>query len=150
MIVDISSCQPLDWHEFPTLPEADSAVIRKYMVGEIEVRFHRMPSLYGSDAMVASAYALTAHHSGNYIFACSIEALDLRALSKKLNESLRSLQSDYNTKLFYAEPHLVLYGNGLKEDLGIYRGVIREDAVIDTMMDALLDSLDAIEEPVEI
>ncbi len=149
MILDRNEAMAIDG-AFPTVPRPDSAVVKRFMAGDIEIRYHKGAELMGEDVMIASPYSVTAHVGGRYVFAASIERDDLRALSPMIGVPLRALQSEYGVRGFYGEPRVTLYGGGEKESLGSYQGLEREDEIIPFLLSLVLDSLDEIAEPVEI
>ncbi len=135
---------------FPTVPDPDSAVVRVYTAGGLEMRYHRNAELLGSDVVIAAPYSLTVHYDGRYVFAVSIERDDLRAISPLIGVPLRELQEEYGVKGFYGEPKISLYGDGEKESLGVYQGMNDEEEIIRFLLSVALDSLDELAEPEEV
>lgn len=149
MIIDRNESEDIRG-AFPTVPSEDSAVVRRYRAGDLEIRYHRGAETAGDDVMIAVPYSMTVHRSGSYIFAVSIERDDLRSLSPMLGIPLRELQEEYGVKGFYGEPKVSLYGNGEKESLGGYQGLNDEDEIIRFLLSVVLDTFDEIAEPEEI
>ncbi|MBO8437065.1 MAG: hypothetical protein IAA97_08820 [Spirochaetes bacterium] len=149
MILDRRETESIEG-AFATIPLSDSAVVRCYQAGDIEIRYHRNPELAGSDVMIATPYAVSAYWNGRYIFAAAIEADDLRAIAPMAGIPLRELQEEYGVKGFYGEKKISLYGGGEKESLGEYQGSEKEEDVINFLLSLVLDSLDEIAEPVEV
>ena len=135
---------------FPTIPAENSAVVRCYKAGDLEIRYHRNAESTGSDVMIAIPYSVSVHYDGEYIFAASIERDDLRAISPMIGVPIRELQEEYGVKGFYGEPKVSLYGNGEKESLGVYQGMNNEEEIIDFLLSLVLDTFDELAEPVEI
>ena len=149
MILDRKEAKSLEGC-FPTIPMPESAVVRRYEAGDIEIRYHRNPELMGSDVVIATPYAVSAYWHGKYIFAAAIEADDLRAIAPMTGIPLRELQEEYGVKGFYGERKISLYGEGEKESLGEYQGSGKEEDIIRFLLSLVLDSLDELAEPVEI
>ncbi len=147
MILDRNEAMDIEM-TFPTIPNPDSAVVRVYTAGGLEMRYHRNAELMGSDVVIASPYSLTVHFNGRYIFAVSIERDDLRTMSPMIGIPLRELQEEYGVKGFYGEPKISLYGEGEKESLGVYQGVNDEEEIIRFLLSVALDTVDEIAEPV--
>ena len=139
MILDRNEAMDIEM-TFPTIPNPDSAVVRVYTAGGLEMRYHRNAELMGSDVVIAS--------HGRYIFAVSIERDDLRTMSPMIGIPLRELQEEYGVKGFYGEPKISLYGEGEKESLGVYQGVNDEEEIIRFLLSVALDTVDEIAEPV--
>lgn len=148
MIIDRETAASIP--SFPTIPMEDSAVVRRYRAGDLEIRYHRGPELAGDDIMIIAPYSMTVHCGGRYLFAVSIERDDLRAMSPMMGIPLRELQSEYGVKGFYGSPMVTLYGNGDKESLGRYQGENDEEEIIRFLLSVVLDSFDEVEEPEEI
>lgn len=149
MILDRKECESIVG-SFPTIPDENSAVAKRYQVGDLEVRYHRNGEAIGSDVMIAIPYSLSVHWNGKYIFAVSIERDDLRAISPMIGVPLRELQEEYGVKGFYGDPKVSLYGNGEKESLGDYQGMNKEEEIIDFLLSVVLDTFDELAEPVEL
>ena len=148
MIIDKDTASGVP--SFPTVPLADSAVVRRYKAGELEIRYHRGAELTGDDVVIYSPYSMTVHYGGRYLFAVSIERDDLRTMAPMMGVPLKELQAEYGVKGFYGDPMITLYGNGEKESLGRYQGENREDEIISFLLSAVLDTFDEVAEPVEI
>ncbi len=132
---------------FPTIPDPESAIARRYKAADIEIRYHKNAMLMGDDVVIATPYSVTAHVGGRYIFAASIERDDLRAISPMIGIPLRELQEEYGVRGFYGEPKVSLYGDGEKESLGVYQGLNNEDEIVSFLLSIVLDTLDEIAEP---
>lgn len=143
MIIDKRLADELDTAMFPNLPDPESGIIRRYRVEGIEVHFLKRPECLSTLGIVSIEYAICALFNGEYIYAISSEREDLRELSSLLGVSVKELQSDYGTKGFFTPAHIIQYGDGNKEDLGLMQ-VSDEKAVFALFSETLLDSLDLI------
>ncbi|MGN1164708.1 MAG: hypothetical protein ACI4S4_07900 [Candidatus Ornithospirochaeta sp.] len=103
----------------------------------------------GEDSIVSIPWALLAQKDGETIYSVQIEREDLRILSYLTGESLRSLQEDYGTKGFLASSQCVMYGGGMRENIGPFT-LEGEEESVSYLIDAALDSLDLVESPEEL
>ena len=149
MIVDKRLCEEIDSSLLPNAADPDSYAMRRYTVEGLDVRFLKAPKPLSETSIVSIEYALVALYNGEYIYSVYVEREDLRELSSLLHVSVKELQSDYNTRGFFTPSHIVAYGDGVKEDLGLI-ALKDEDAIFQILSDTLLDSLDLIEELKEI
>lgn len=149
MILDRNSDE-IDMNAFQTIVRPDSAVIKRYKAGDIEIRIHRRPELSSESAVIDVPLAATAHIEGRYLFEAGLERDDLRAMAPLMGMSLKELQADYGVKSFYGPVHISMYGEGGKESLGEYHGSDNEDSMIEFLLSIILDTFDEIAEPEEI
>ena len=149
MILD-RNAKEMDLDAFQTIVMPDSAVIRRYKAGDIEIRIHRRPMLSSESAVIDVPLAATAHIGGRYLFEAGFERDDLRAMAPLMGASLKELQADYGVKGFYGPEHVSLYGGGIKESLGEYRGMEDDQSRIEFLLSIILDTFDEIAEPEEI
>ena len=149
MILDRNEAMAIDG-AFPTVPRPDSAVVKRFMAGDIEIRIHRRPELSSDSAVIDVPLAATAHIEGRYLFEAGFERDDLRAMAPLMGMSLKELQADYGVKSFYGPVHISMYGEGGKESLGEYHGSDNEDSMIEFLLSIILDTFDEIAEPEEI
>lgn len=150
MIIDRTKAPSLLDGDFDTIPMPDSAVVSRYSVADLEIRFQRGAELVSPLAVVYVPYSVSVIHDGRYVFAATIECDDLRAMAPLIGTSLKELQADYGVKGFYGEKRVMLYGNGERETLGPYFGSDAEDEVVSFLLSLVLDSFDEIEEPVRL
>ncbi len=151
MIVNRYISEPLDSTSFPNAPNPNSNVIKKLVVEELELALLKNPIALGLSPIVAISYALVAmNKEGEYIYAVSVESLDLREMSNLIGVSVKQLQQEEGVKGFFTKPHIVMYGDGKKEDLGIYPKAIGEDTILEDLLEYAFDSLDILEEPTEV
>lgn len=149
MILDRNSDE-IDMNAFQTIARPDSAVIKRYKAGDIEIRIHRRPELSSESAVIDVPIAATAHIDGRYLFEAGLERDDLRAMAPLMGTSLKELQADYGVKGFYGPMHISMYGDGIKESLGEYHGTDSEEGMISFLLSIVLDTFDEIAEPEEI
>lgn len=149
MIIDKRLADSIDKAELPNAADPDSYAFKRYSAEGLDVRFMRMPKPLSDTSLVSIEYSLAALYKGEYIYSVAIEHEDLRELSSYLGVSVKELQNDYQTKGFFTPSHIVAYGDGKKEDLGLITAK-DESAIFQILSDTLLDSLDIIEELKEI
>lgn len=142
MILDKKEASVLTRMDWATLPDTKSAISKREVDEEtgLELVFMRNPQSAGSDSMVMITHSVAALRDGDMIFAASLEALDLRSLSSALGESVKNLQMEYGVRGFLSPERIVLYGNGEKEDLGVYLGERRDDEIFDFLRSLFEDS----------
>ena len=150
MIIDRNSAPSLLGSGFDSIPLPDSAVVARYGISDLEIRFQKMAECASSLSVVALPYSVSVLCAGRYIFAAAIECEDLRAMAPLMGISLKDLQADYGTKGFYGEKRIMLYGNGERESLGPYYGKEEDDEIISFLLSLVLDSFDEIEDPVKL
>ena len=129
--------------DFDTIPLPDSAVVARYGVSDLEIRFQKGAEAASPLSVVALPYSVSVLCGGRYIFAATIECEDLRAMAPLMGISLKELQADYGIRGFLADPKIVLYGNGEKESLGAFLGSDDDDAVFRFLLSLVDDSFDA-------
>ncbi len=141
MILEKESAGSLNGFEWPSLPDITTGVVKKDFDEEtgLGLIFMKDPQSHG-DAMVAITHSVAALRDSHIIFTASLEALDLRALSAALGKSVKNLKNEYGVKGFLAESRIVLYGNGEKEDLGVYLGSERDEDVFSFLRGLFEDS----------
>ncbi len=149
MILDRNSTE-MDMDAFQTIVRPDSAVIKRYKAGDIEMRIHRRPQLSSESAVIDVPLAVTAYIGGRYLFEAALERDDLRAMAPLMGVSLKELQADYGVRGFYGPMHVSMYGEGSKESLGEYHGIDKEESMIEFLLSVVLDTFDEIAEPEEI
>ena len=149
MILDRNSAE-MDMDAFQTIVRPDSAVIKRYKAGDIEMRIHRRPQLSSESAVIDVPLAVTAYIGGRYLFEAAFERDDLRAMAPLMGVSLKELQADYGVRGFYGPMHVSMYGEGSKESLGSYHGMDNEESMIEFLLSVVLDTFDEIAEPEEI
>lgn len=149
MIIDKRLADELDTSLFPNLPDPESGIIREYEAEGMHVNFLKRPKCCSSLGIVSIEYAMCAIYNGEYIYAISVEREDLRDLSVLLGVSVKELQNDYCTKGFFTPAHIIQYGAGLKEDLGLMQSS-DEKTTFSLLSETLLDSLDIIGELEEV
>ena len=142
MILDKKEASVLTRMDWATLPDTKSAISKREVDEEtgLELVFMRNPQSVGYDSMVMITHSVAALRDGDMIFAASLEALDLRSLSSALGESVKNLQMEYGVRGFLTPERIVLYGNGEKEDLGVYLGERRDDEIFDFLRSLFEDS----------
>ena len=145
MIIDKRIAEELEPSMFPNLPDPESGIAKRYKADGIDIRFIRRPGCLSSLGVVSIDYAMCAIYDGRLIYAVSSEREDLRELSHMLGVSVKELQSDYGIKGFFTPAHIIQYGDGQKEDLGLMQACDGK-AVFSLFSEALLDSLDIIGE----
>lgn len=133
MIITKKDRKSLKRSDFATLPDIKTGFVRDEIDGETGLRlvYLKNPSTQGDDSMTFISHSIAAMEDDRLIFVASIESLDLRELAIALSESLKNLQNDYNAKGYFTEPHMVLYGNGDKEDIGRYLGAKDDETIFD-------------------
>lgn len=146
MLVDINSAEVIGKYDYPSLPEAECNVVRRYRAGNVEISFLRTPRCAGGEDLTYIHYSLVARTGDGVICVVSAESLDLRSLALSLGCSVKDVQRDYGTKGFLSPASLVIYGNGQRDDLGPVQLEMKEEFVLPYMMDYLLDSLDLADE----
>ena len=142
MIVDKDSAAVLTVRDWPTLVDIKTGVVMEDVDEEsgLDLIFMKNPASLGDDSMVSISHSVAALRDGNMIFSASLESLDLRALSSALGESVKSLQNEYGIKGYFTPSRIILYGNGEKEDLGVYLGAKDDDSVFDFLRGLFEDS----------
>ena len=150
MIVDRKNAPLLLDGDFDTIPLPDSAVVARYGVSDLEIRFQKGAEAASPLSVVALPYSVSVLCGGRYIFAATIECEDLRAMAPLMGISLKELQADYGTKGFYGEKRIMLYGNGERESLGPYFGKEEDEEIIQFLLSLVLDSFDEIDDPVKL
>ena len=142
MILDKKEASVLTRMDWATLPDTKSAISKREVDEEtgLELVFMRNPQSAGSVSLVMLTHSVAARRDGDMIFAASLEALDLRSLSSALGESVKNLQMEYGVRGFLTPERIVLYGNGEKEDLGVYLGERRDDEIFDFLRSLFEDS----------
>ncbi len=149
MIIDKRLADEIDKAALPNAADPNSYAVKRYSAEGLDVRFMRMPRCLSDTSIVSIEYSLAALYNGEYIYCVSVEHEDLRDLASFLGESVKALQNDYGTKGFFTPSHIVAYGDGRKEDLGLITAK-DESAIFQILSDTLLDSLDIIEELKEV
>ena len=150
MIIDRKNAPSLLDSDFDSVPRPDSAVVSRYGVSDLEIRFQKRAETLSELSVVAIPYSASVIYKDRYIFAAAIECEDLRAMAPLMGIPLKELQTDYGTKGFYGEKRIMLYGNGERESLGPYFGKEEDEEVISFLLSLVLDSFDEIEDPVRL
>lgn len=148
MLIDISSCIPLTRHDFSSLPKEGVNVVKRFTTGGIEIIFEKNPPSDSGEDLVYIHYSLIAKSGDDTVCVVSVESLDLRSLASSLGESVKEIQREYGTRGFLAPAHLVIYGNGEKEEMEGLSIELRDEYVLPYMMDFLLDALDCADDVV--
>ena len=151
MIVNKYISEEIDPSLFPNAPAPNSNIIKRFIADGIKLALEQNPSCIGLSPIVDVPFALVAlNEDDEYIYSVSIEKIDLRILSSLIGVSVKQLQEEEGVKGFFTSPHIVMYGDGKREDLGVFPGTISIDTIADSLMEYALDSLDLIEDPVEV
>lgn len=143
MIIDKNNASELTVRDYPTLPDLKSGkwkVVPCPFDEDFSILLQKNPVPVGEDAMVALLYSATLMKDGKAIHTASIEAIDLRLISYATGTPLRTLQNEHNVKGHILEPHLILYGNSEREDIGPYLGSLDEDEVYPFLSSVIEDS----------
>lgn len=148
MLIDISSCIPLTRHDFSSLPKEGVNVVKRFTSGGIEIIFEKNPPSDSGEDLVYIHYSLIAKSGADTVCVVSVESLDLRSLASSLGESVKEIQREYGTRGFLSPAHLVIYGNGEKEEMEGLSIELRDEYVLPYMMDFLLDTLDCADDVV--
>lgn len=148
MLIDISSCIPLTRHDFSSLPKEGVNVVKRFTAGGIQILFEKNPPSASGEDLVYIHYSLIAKSGDDTVCVVSVESLDLRSLALSLGESVKEIQREYGTRGFLAPAHLVIYGNGEKEEMEGLSIELRDEYVLPYMMDFLLDALDCADDVV--
>lgn len=148
MLIDISSCIPLTRHDFSSLPKEGVNVVKRFTSGGIEIIFEKNPPSDSGEDLVYIHYSLIAKSGDDTVCVVSVESLDLRSLASSLGESVKEIQREYGTRGFLSPAHLVIYGNGEKEEMEGLSIELRDEYVLPYMMDFLLDTLDCADDVV--
>ena len=148
MLIDISSCIPLTRHDFSSLPKEGVNVVKRFTSGGIEIIFEKNPPSDSGEDLVYIHYSLIAKSGDDTVCVVSVESLDLRSLASSLGESVKEIQREYGTRGFLSPAHLVIYGNGEKEEMEGLSIELRDEYVLPYMMDFLLDALDCADDVV--
>lgn len=148
MIISKIIAEELDFYRFPNIPMTDKGVIKRFKLEGMDLHFIKNAIPRNPQSVVSITYAMTVENDGEYIYAISLEKEDLRVLSSMLGVSVKELQQDYGTKGFFGQEHVVMYGDGRREDIGPYSGAMDEESVLKYFLDAIYDSFDTIEDAV--
>lgn len=142
MILDKDSASELTVRDWPTLSDIRTGLVRKDLDEEtgLDLLFMRNPASLGDDSMVSITHSIAALRDGKMIFSAALESLDLRSLSSALGESVKNLQAEYGVRGYLTPQRIVIYGNGEKEDLGIYLGDKDDEAIFDFLQGLFEDS----------
>ncbi|GEM_PF-1897856 len=150
MIVNKYISEEIDGSRFANAPMPECNVIKRYASDDIKLLFEKNPSTIGQISVVDIPYALVALNAdGEYIFASSIEKNDLRTVSSMIGVPVKCLQEEEGVKGFFSPAHIVIYGDGKREDLGVLTIPENKEEIIDLLMEYAIDSLDLIEDPRE-
>lgn len=149
MIIDKRLADEIDKAVLPNAADPACYAYKRYGAEGLDIRLLRNPKPLSATSIVSIEYALVALFNGEYIYSVAVEHEDLRDLAAYLGESVKNLQNDYGTKGFFTPSHIVAYGDGRKEDLGLITAK-DESAIFQILSDTLLDSLDIIEELKEV
>lgn len=150
MIVNKFLSNELDSDRFPNAPSPRSIVLKRFKADGIKLVFCKNPSCCGLSPTVSISYALMAFNEDDeYIYAVSVERTDLREMASLIGMSVKKLQEEEGVKGFFGEPHIVMYGDDRREDLGAYSGNI-DDLIVNNLMEYALDSLDILSDPEEL
>ena len=150
MIIDRDNLEELSTESWPTIPKEESAVVKRYKAGKLDISFHQGPELGGDDVVIYTPFAMSVKMDGKYVFAVSIEQNDLRAMAPLMKAPVKELQEEFGVKGFYTEPHIVLYAGEEKEEQGIYTLPLNARAASEFLLNLTLDMFDEIEEVEEI
>lgn len=142
MIIDKNDLNVLDRHEWSSLADVGSGVVRRYLDEDtgLEILLHKNPACSNEDSMVFVSHALSALKSGELVFRVQMEALDLRSMSSALGVALKSLMSEYGTRSYLTPMRTLIYGNGEREDLGVYLGQKEDEDIFSFMENLFSDS----------
>ena len=148
MILDKDTARPLSVLDWPTIADIKTGVVKKDIDEEtgLELLFMKNPSSLAEDSMVFITHSIAALRGRDMIFSASLESLDLRALSSALAESVKTLQAEYGIRGYLTPERIVLYGNGEKEDLGVYLGGKGDEEIFDFLRSLFEDSFVSVEE----
>ncbi len=143
MIVDISFAPEIGRADYPTIPDCATGKVGGFEDKEYGLSFVLLknPQPLG-ESMEAIFYSVAVLRDGCLIFCASIEALDLRSLASALGVSVKELQAEHSTKSFYSKPHIIVYGNDEREDIGLYLGSMKDEDVFEFLKDVAYDSFD--------
>lgn len=143
MLVDIFKAPELDGREFSSLPVLSYKAAVRWRAGEVDIRLLSCPQTYSLEDLIYVQCALVASVNGKDKVCVSLELENLRAISVKSGESLRSLQKDYGTKGYLVSPRIMVYAAGEREDYGNYADALSEDELVPLLLDILLDVIDS-------
>ena len=137
--IDVTRLNDADWS---SLIDRSTGIVKSYHDEEtgMDVTLHKYPQTRNDDAMVFVSHALSASFEGTPIFMVQLESLDLRLMSSALGQSLKSIMLEYNTRSYLTPARTLLYGNGDREDLGVYLGEKDDESIFRFMEDLLSDS----------
>lgn len=151
MIVSKYIADEIDPSRFPNAPSPKARAIKRFASEGISFVLSENPAPIGLAPIVCIPFSLLAFNDDDeYIYAVSIEKSDLRELANLIGVPLKELQEEEGVKGFYSLPHIVMYGDDKREDLGIFQERFTRDNIADILMEYAIDSLDIIEEPKEV
>ena len=81
MIIDRKNAPSLLDSDFDSVPRPDSAVVSRYGVSDLEIRFQKRAETLSELSVVAIPYSASVIYKDRYIFAAAIECEDLRAMA---------------------------------------------------------------------
>ena len=151
MIIDFENATELGLRDYPTLPDPKSGVRGVSALPgfpDLEVLEQKMPETLGDDAMVRILYSSSLLRGGKVIHTASIEEVDLSLISSASGIPLRTLQKEHGVKGYTLQAHIILYGNGEREDLGPYLGSMADEDVFPFLSDLLSDSISSGDEDI--
>lgn len=147
MYVDINRAQPLEKHDFPSLPCPGVNVKQRWKAGVVELVLQKDVPSWSGDDITCLLYALSAWIDGAPMAVCTIEALDLRSLASSLGVSEKELRKEHGVHGHLASPQVAGYSKEGREELGPPSiDVADEEAVTSFLQEYLLDSLDIVDD----
>lgn len=142
--------EPITAELSPNIPDPEKSVLKTFRAEGLEIRLIKNGIPISDKSIVVIPWAMAVLYEGEYIYAISLEKEDLRILASFTGESLKDLQADYGVRGFYTSLRVSMYGDDLHEDIGPYTDGKGDQEVENYLMDAVLDSFDVIEDPVEV
>lgn len=149
MTIEKLLAEPITAELSPNIPDPEKAVIKTYHAEGLEIRLIRNGVPISDKSIVTIPWAMAVLYNGEYLYAISLERDDLRILSSFTGESVKELQADYGVRGFFTEPHVSMYGDDQHDDLGSYTDGKDDESIKAYLLDAVLDSFDIVEDPVE-
>lgn len=142
MIVDRNTAPAIELTDWSSLADTSTGIVERRHDEDtgLEILFHRMPRTNNDDAMVSVSHALSAWRDGRLVFLVQLESLDLRTMASALGVPVKQLMAEYDSHSVLAPAHTLIYGNGEREDLGVYLGEKDEARIFDFMYDLFSDS----------
>lgn len=151
MTVDRALSSSIGLFLSPNIVDSKRGRIKQWKCEDLDFYLIRDGFPLGENSIVQVPYALCVEKDDKLIFSIQIEREDLRILSSMTGESLRELQSDYGVKGFLSKETVSMYGDDKRESLGSFDfQSFSNEAIVDYLLDAALDSLECEEEALEV